>query len=76
MPYLCKICVGFIVSLTRYSILCPHLTHMAAYKNRFDLAQPVADSVGNIYEKVSILEYVRKEIARHGGPVKCPMQGV
>lgn len=41
--------------------------------NRFDLAQPVADNVGIIYEKASIIDYLNRH-ARNG-PVKCPMQG-
>ena len=41
---------------------------------RFDLLQPVADRVGIIYEKVSIIEHLRRHV-RNGESVKCPMQG-
>ena len=44
-----------------------------SYSHRFDLVDPVADGMGIIYEKISILDY----LTRHGrnGTVKCPMQG-
>lgn len=43
-------------------------------KSVYELVQPVADSLGFIYEKAAILEYIAKE-GRGGAAVKCPVSG-
>lgn len=42
-----------------------------------ELQDPIEDEMGYVYDKASLLQYIRRELQRHPGrEVQCPVAGV